>query len=417
MKAGLLSIAALSAVAIAQPHNHRRHQHVKKQDVDYVVETETSYATATAPGAVVYVDGNGNPISTSIQGQAAATSAAQAPPAAYSAPAPVSSSQAPPPPPAYTAPASSTQAPAPPAYTAPASSSAAAPAPYSPPASSSSSSAPAQTSSSSSGSGSSDSGSSGYGITYSPYNSDNSCKTQDQVNKDFESINGYGWVRIYGTDCNQASTVISAASAKGMKTFAGIYDINQVEDSVNLIKEAVNGDWSKIHTIAVGNEGVNAGTYTVPQVKAAVDNARSCLSAVGYTGKIVTVDTFVAIIANPDLCEVGDYVAANCHAFFDGGVTADKAGDFVVQQAQRVSAACNGKDTMITESGWPSSGSSNKLAVPSTENQKAAVDSLKSSFSSNLILFTAFNDYWKQNNAGTFGAEQYWGIYGNCPSE
>jgi len=414
MKAGLISLAALSAVAVAQPYNNHRHQHVKKQVVEYDVVTQTAYATATAAGAVVYVDANGNAVSTSLPNQAAATNAPAPPaynPPAPAPPAPIVSSQAPPPPPAYTAPATSNQAPPPPAYTPPAPS----PPAYSPPASSSSSSAPAQTSSSSS-----DSGSEGYGITYSPYKSNNDCKSQDEVNKDFESINGYGWVRTYGTDCDQANTVVSAASAKGMKVFAGIYDVanlTAVEASVNLIHDAVKGDWSKIHTISVGNEGINAGTYTVTDVQQAVDHARSKLQEVNYSGKVVTVDTFVAIIANPDLCRVGDYVAANCHAFFDGDVTADNAGEYVVSQAQRVSDACGGKDTMITESGWPSSGSNNKLAVPSTENQKAAIDSLKASFSSNIIMFTAFNDYWKTNNGGTFGAEQYWGIYGNCPSE
>ncbi|KAI6866603.1 hypothetical protein KC318_g19507, partial [Hortaea werneckii] len=55
-------------------------------------------------------------------------------------------------------------------------------------------------------------------------------------------------------------------------------------------------------------------------------------------------------------------------------------------------------------------------AVPGTANQRAAIDSLKSAFSGNLILFTAYNDMWKSNNAGTYGAEQFWGMYGNAPS-
>ncbi|KAK4946877.1 Cell surface mannoprotein mp65, partial [Elasticomyces elasticus] len=125
---------------------------------------------------------------------------------------------------------------------------------------------------------------------------------------------------------------------------------------------------------------------------------------------IVTVDTFVAIIANPELCRASDYAAANCHAFFDGGVTAQGAGAFVLSQAQAVSKACGGKNTVITESGWPSQGNANGAAVPSLSNQKDAINSLKSHFSSNMVLFTAFNDMWKKNNAGTFGAEQYWGI-------
>jgi exo-beta-1,3-glucanase (GH17 family) len=206
-----------------------------------------------------------------------------------------------------------------------------------------------------------------------------------------------------------------------MKVFAGFFEITGIEDQVAKLKSAVDseagGDWSIIDTLSVGNEGINNGKYSVSDVKAAVASAKSALPS-SYKGSVVTVDTFIAIIDNPELCSVGDYTAANCHAFFDGGVTADKSGQWVLEQAQRVSEACGNPDrkVVITEAGWPSSGSTNGKAVPSSENQQAAVKDLKAHFTSNLILFTAFNDYWKQNSAATYGVEQYWGIYGDCPS-
>ena len=394
MKAGLLSIAALSAVAVAQPqHGAHKHRHNKKQAVEYATVTDVTYVTA-AP-EMVYVDQNGNKVN-----QPQATPAAQEAPA-YSAP------------PSYSAPA-----PAPSSYEAPASS-------YSAPASSSSKaqeySAPAPSSSSTPSSDDSSEGSV-YGITYSPYNSDQSCKTGDQIAKDIATLDGYGMIRMYGVDCDQAGPIIKAAKSKDMKVFAGLYEITDVQSQVEKLKTAVqenaDGDWSIIDTVSVGNEGINNGQYSIGDVKAAVDSAKSCLPS-EYTGSVVTVDTFVAIIDNPELCTVGDYTAANCHAFFDGGVTAEKSGQWVLEQSQRVSEACGNPDrkVVITEAGWPSTGSTNGKAVPSFENQKAAVKDLKDHFTSNLILFTAFNDYWKQNTAATFGVEQYWGIYGDCPSE
>ena len=417
MKAGLLSFAGLSALAVAQPHR-QDHRHLHKKDVVYDVVTETEMATATAPNAVVYVDHHGAPMWTSWGGRPDSypTEAPAAPeePTDYApAPEPTSESSS------YVAPApTTTEAPAPSSYAeetqAPAPSSYSeetqAPAPSSS-AEETSSSAPAPTSAPDSGSGHA-----GISITYSPYNADGTCKDQDQVNMDFEQINGYGMVRTYGTDCNQTATVLNAASAKGMKLFAGIFDINDVSGGVSDIIDATNGDWSSIHTVSVGNEGVNNGQYSVDQVVSALNSARGQLSSAGYNGNVVTVDTFVAMIANPQLCEASDYAAANCHAFFDGGVTAEEAGDFVVSQAQRVSEACGGKNTMITESGWPSQGESNDKAVPSEENQRAAISSLKGAFSDNLILFNAFNDQWKSDNSGTFGAEKFWGMYGNAPS-
>lgn len=396
MKAGLLCFAALSAAAAVQPH--RRHHHAKR-DVDVV--TDIIVATTTAPAAIVYVDGNGNPISTSYVDQSPAypttASASDSSSSAYiPPPAPTSQSSsyvapAPPPP---------SEAPSPSSYSAPAATSAA---------------APASSSASSSSSGSSLINA-GYTVSYSPYNNDQSCKNQTQVDADFEAISDFAMVRIYGTDCNQTATVLSAASAKNINVFAGVYDVTQVSSEIQTIIDAVNGNWNNIHTVSIGNEGVNDDAYTVADVVSAIGTARSQLQSAGYTGNVVTVDTFVAMIANPELCQASDYAAANCHAFFDGSVTAQDAGKWVLGQAQRVSEACGGKDTMITETGWPSQGDTNGVAVPSEQNQVDAINSIKSAFSNNIVLFSAFNDYWKQNNAGTYGAEHYWGIMGNAPS-
>ena len=132
----------------------------------------------------------------------------------------------------------------------------------------------------------------GYGITYSPYHNDGTCKTQNDVNIDFAAINGYTFVRIYNTDCNQVVTVNSTATAKGMKLFVGINDITQVSSGVQTIIAA--NCLKNIDTVAVGNEGINSGVYSVQAVVSAISTARSMLKNAGYTGRVVTVDTAVA---------------------------------------------------------------------------------------------------------------------------
>ena len=385
--------------------------------------------TTQLPNVVVYVDENGTPYSTSTEGQAAATSAA----AVVASSAPVYTEAAAQP--AYSEAASSSTeiyvAPTPttlasvykaavskdsttqaPTYSSPAA--------YSSAASSSTSSKAAASSSAASNGG----GPEGYGIVYSPYTDGGDCKSQDQVNSDFAKImsyasaNGdsYDYVRLYGADCDQISLVLPSCEKYDLQIFAGVFNVQGEKFTTELSKliGQAKDSWSRINTISIGNEIVNTGTVAAGDVAAIVSGARATLNAAGYSGKIVAVDTAVAMIAHGDkLCDVSDYIAVNAHPFFDGNVAAENSGDWLLNTMEEVSSVCGGKHVVISETGWPTQGSTNGKAVPSVQNQKAALSSMKSSVSSNVIWFTAFNDMWKTNSAATFNAEQYWGMCNN----
>ncbi|KAK6005887.1 hypothetical protein QM012_007529 [Aureobasidium pullulans] len=432
MRTGVAALGALSLInlASAKPSgHHRRHQqlHEKRQDVVY--ETDYTYVTTQLPDVVVFVDENGTPYSTSTDGQAPATSAAAT---VVASAAPVYTQAAAQP--AYSeASSSSTEvyvAPSPTTFASiyKASSSEAASTTQAPTLSSaaayssaaSSSKAPASSSGASSGSGPQ-----GYGIVYSPYADNGDCKSQDEVNSDFAKImsyaqsNGesYDFVRTYGVDCNQVITVHTACEKYDLKMFAGVYNVNDdtaLRGDLKTLTDAVannfGGDWSRFITISIGNEVVNSGELTPSAVGDRVSTARSVLSAAGYSGDIVAVDTLVAMVAHPELCQYSDYIAVNSHPFFDGSVLPENSGEWLLKNMQEVSSVCGGKKTWITETGWPTQGSTNGVAVPSVQNQKSALSSMKSAVTSNIVWFTAFNDMWKKNTAATFNAEQYWGM-------
>jgi len=391
----MLTVRPLGALR----HAHQE-KHVKKDNA-VVTVVDTVYAHEThAPEVIVYVNQAGAPVSTVTKNMDIAPTPSSNP---VAAPAPVKEAQS------DASPSTPDAAPAPPAASStPAGvlsnihSLVASPSPSPSPASSPESS--------------------GYGVSYSPYTASGACKSQDQVNADFDSIGGgYSMVRIYGTDCNQVSTVLSAAKAHGMKLFAGVFDLGSLNSEIETIISAANGDWSSFDTISIGNELVNSGTASAATVVSAIGTARGLLQAAGYTGKVVTVDTLVAARANPSLCDASDYCAVNCHPFFDGTVPASGSGDFLVNQISTLRAVLSdqSKEIVITETGWPWQGSSNGAAVPSPANQAAAISSIKGAFSSNpsaVILFTTFNDLWKTNSAAQFFAEQYWGFLGYAPS-
>jgi exo-beta-1,3-glucanase (GH17 family) len=370
---------------------------------------DTVYAIAQAPEVVVYVNNEGSTISTTTQGTGAPPSVLSYGAATTIFP---SSSSTPSPAPSSTSTTSTT----PVAIAAPVIEAVASSSPQPVPIASSAI-APA---SSSPPSSVTPSESSGYGVSYSPYHADGSCKTQDEVNQDVGAFGGsYSLVRIYGTSCNQTATVLEAAKKNNLKLFAGISSLSDLTSEIQLIVEAANGDWSSFDTISVGNELVNSGIASPSAVVAGIATARGLLSAAKYTGKVVTVDTLIAAVANPILCDSSDYAAVNDHPFFNPNTAASEAGTFLQTSVAQLRAVLSNpnQEVVITETGWPWNGSPNGAAVPSLSNQAAALSAIKSTYSSAVIFLSAYNDQWKTDSAGTFGAEKYWGAGGaNAPS-
>ena len=226
-------------------------------------------------------------------------------------------------------------------------------------------------------------------------------------------------MRIYGMDCNQIPLAIQNALKNGQKLMGGAYldpmgggeDVSKV---IQAYKDAIDkyagGNWDVIQLFSVENERVNEKRMTAGQVVDAIGSARSQLRGLGYKGPVGAVETAPALIANPSICDAADIVTANIHAFFDRNTKAQDAGTFVRSQVQLIKNACNNKRVVVTESGWPHQGNANGAAVPSSQNQRAALASIRQNFSGDMFLFSAFDSAWKADTASTFNAERYWGI-------
>lgn len=378
----LIASASLLGASIASPVQHAHHEH--KRDVVYVTNVKTTTVIGNAPMTIA---GASTTVALNSENTAAVAVAAASDASTDSA----VTREGAAPSEAVTTTASPVIASSAPATEA-----------------SSSSAAPASTSSSSS-SGSFAAGA--RGITYSPYTSSGACKSAEEVAADMAQLQSFEVIRLYGVDCNQVENVFKA-KANGQKLFLGVYYMDAIEAGIETIKAAVeaHGSWDDVHAVSIGNELVNSGAASVSQVASYVSTGRSCLSSAGYSGKVVSVDTFIAVINNPGLCEHSDFMAVNAHAYFDYNTAAEDAGSWVMNQIERVWGACNGnKEVLITESGWPSKGQTYGKAVASKKNQETAVSSIKSSCGDAVILFTAFNDYWKAD--GSYGVEKYWGVF------
>lgn len=253
------------------------------------------------------------------------------------------------------------------------------------------------------------------GITYSFYTSAGACKTPEDIQRDVSHIQRFEVIRIYDTDCDGLANILKSMGPH-QKVFAGIHYPEQVETSVEIISQAIynngGGDWGKIHTVSVGNEMVNFGKATPGELAASIQKAKSLLNAKGYNGPVVTTDTLVAVLNNHELCKISDYIAVNSHPYWDGGVPAQQAGPWLASQLQMLDDVCerNGKEIVLAETGWPHTGKQfGEHGAPSKDNQMIAIKSIVDTLGPRTILFTTFNDHWK--DGGSHDVEKYWGIF------
>ncbi|ODV84563.1 glycoside hydrolase family 17 protein [[Candida] arabinofermentans NRRL YB-2248] len=250
----------------------------------------------------------------------------------------------------------------------------------------------------------------GKGITYSPYEDDGSCKSSSTISSDISMLSAYDVIRVYAPDCSCISAIMGTMGSN-QKVFAGLYYMDSLSSDISTLSEQVKASsqgWDGVYAIGVGNEWVNGGSYTVSEVSAAVSSARSILEDDGYTGSVVTVDTLVAYQDNTDLCDVSDFIAVNSHPYWDGGVEASDSGSWLKTQISNIKSSCGGdKDVLICETGWPTQGDTyGTYGIPSKSNQLAAIKSIAEEVGDQVLMFTTYNDLWK--DAGDYGVEKYW---------
>jgi exo-beta-1,3-glucanase (GH17 family) len=261
----------------------------------------------------------------------------------------------------------------------------------------------------------SDGNSRSYGIAY-DLMGDGGCRPASQVQSEVGELVGQGYtqIRTYDIGCDVGVLANAISAHPGVKLFAGLNTIANLQGDLQKLIGFLQPYFYLVETINIGNELVNAGISDAGSVAAAVGTARGILQAAGYTGNVVTVDTFVAHLANPGLCAASDYCAANIYAFFDGNVGSSDAGGFVQRMKSAVAGIAGGKEVRVTESGWSSCGGNIGAAVADPANKAAAIASIKGAFAadqSDVFIFQAFDATYKAAISGA--REACFGVNGS----
>ncbi|MEO0526256.1 MAG: glycosyl hydrolase family 17 protein [Bacteroidota bacterium] len=250
-----------------------------------------------------------------------------------------------------------------------------------------------------------------HGLCFSPYvegQNPGDQITEDQIRRRMEIIEPFTkWIRSFScTEGNEAIPRI--AKEYGIKTMVGAWlgddpKINKQEVE-NLIELAGEG---YVDIAAVGNEVMLRGDLTedelldfMHQVKQAVPDV-----PVGY------VDAYYEFTERQRITEACDVILANCYPFWEG-CDMDYSLLYMKDMYQRVLKVANGKKIIVSETGWPSQGTSLEGAFPSHENAlKYFMNTQKWSEEDNIdvFYFSSFDESWKVGAEGDVGA--YWGLW------
>ncbi|MEM1407357.1 MAG: glycosyl hydrolase family 17 protein [Bacteroidota bacterium] len=250
-----------------------------------------------------------------------------------------------------------------------------------------------------------------HGIGFSPYvegQNPGDQITEAQIRKRMEILKPYTkWIRSFScTDGNELIPKI--AKEYGIKTLVGAWlgdddNINQREVE-NLIKITNDGF---VDIAAVGNEVMYREDLSEDEllnfiytVKEAIPN-----TSVGY------VDAYYEFSHRPRITEACDVILANCYPYWEG-CHIDYSLLYMKNMYNQALDAANGKKVIISETGWPSQGSSLHGAHPSAENfMKYFINTQKWSHEDDIDIFyfSSFDESWKVGAEGDVGA--YWGIW------
>ncbi|MBI1343120.1 MAG: glycosyl hydrolase [Terrimonas sp.] len=250
-----------------------------------------------------------------------------------------------------------------------------------------------------------------HGICFSPYlegQGPGSVITEEQVRQRMEIIRPYTkWVRSFScTDGNELIPTI--AQEYGIKTLVGAWlgkDREKNEKEIaNLIAVAQSGH---ADILAVGNEVMYRKEMSEEELLEYLHRVKNAIPDIpmGY------VDAYYEFSKRPRITEACDVILANCYPFWEG-CEMDYSLLYMKEMYYRAVIAGNGKNVIITETGWPNTGSPFGGSVPSYENAiKYFINAAKWAAEENIEMFyfSSFDEAWKISDEGDVGA--YWGIW------
>jgi exo-beta-1,3-glucanase (GH17 family) len=250
-----------------------------------------------------------------------------------------------------------------------------------------------------------------HGLCFSPYvggQAPGSLVDEAQIRARLGIIRPYTrWVRSFScTDGHERTPRI--AHELGLKTLVGAWlgtdrEINEREIA-GAIEVARAGH---VDILAVGNEVLLREDMSEDELLGYIERVKRAVPGVpvGY------VDAYYLFERHPRVTAACDVVLTNCYPFWEG-CPREQAIAYMQSMYRRTVDVAAGKKVIISETGWPHTGSAFHGAVPSVEGaMRYFVDTYRWARQDGVevFYFEAFDEAWKVGAEGDVGA--YWGLW------
>ncbi|PQJ78703.1 glycoside hydrolase family 17 protein [Polaribacter porphyrae] len=234
--------------------------------------------------------------------------------------------------------------------------------------------------------------------------------TEEQVERRVKILKPYTkWIRSFS--CIEGNEHIPRMAKKhGIKNLVGAWlgddmekNEQEIEGLIQLAKEGC------VDIAAVGNEVMYRKDLTEQQLLDYIYRVKEALKGmdipVGY------VDAYYEFSHRPAITEACDVILSNCYPYWEG-CSIEYSLNHMQQMFGQAAAAGHGKKVIITETGWPSQGSSLGGAHSTAENtMKYFINTQAWSAKDDIEIFyfSSFDESWKVGAEGDVGA--YWGLW------
>lgn len=213
-------------------------------------------------------------------------------------------------------------------------------------------------------------------------------------------------IRTYGTQ-NGLEKIPLLAKQRGLKVMVGIFlSKDMLVNNAQVAKGIEIANAGNADMLIVGGEVLYNNFLTPSQLIAYIDQVKAACPTIPVT----TADVHRMLIDHPEVVDACDFVFPNIYPYYEGQPVAC-ALQWLDQAYQSLLPVANGKEIIISETGWKTSGPVVGDAIPSFENalqyHRELLDWSQAT-EVDVTFFEAFDEPWKipLNDDG-------WGIFFN----